>query len=108
MDRLQSRYPDVPSIVVLINREDELLLLLDNRHVKFEKTNLAFLNQFKLETTCLKDIRPTVVAKIVFPHYDELYSDDILTISDDGDYYTVSVHPSSPIHFGSFKLHKKV
>ena len=44
MQRLKDCYPDSRSFHVLVNQEAEVLLLLDNRHVKHEKDNLAYLS----------------------------------------------------------------
>lgn len=107
MNRIKSKYPDASNVKVLVNREDELLLLLDNRHVKFEKTNLAFLNQFKLETHEVSELHPSAVIRKVFHHYDELYCNDISSIEDCGDHFVINIDQECPIHFGSFKLYKK-
>lgn len=107
MERIKAKYPDASNLRLLVNREEELLLLLDNRHVKFEKTNLSFLDQFQLTTECPNDIHPSAVIRQVFPHYDELYCNDISSIEDCGDHYLITIHQECPVHFGSFKLHKK-
>jgi hypothetical protein len=103
MDRLKTRYPESERIDVLVNSEEELLLLLDSRHVKFEKQNLTFINNHKLKTN-LNTLRPSDVVRLVLPLNVKLYSTDIESITEVPGGYEVKIQPHCLIHFGSFKI----
>ena len=76
MQRLKDRYPDSRSFHVLVNQEAEVLLLLDNRHVKHEKDNLAYLSGI-LDKTNKVDLDERDVVSHVYEVYPYLYSEDI-------------------------------
>ncbi|AEV89571.1 hypothetical protein OBP_134 [Pseudomonas phage OBP] len=103
MERLKKQYSDSERLDVLVNREDELLLLLDSRHAKFEKQNLSFIDQHHVKTN-LKTLRPSDVVRLV-RHLDvELYSTDIGSINQVPGGYQISIRPDCLIHYGTFKI----
>lgn len=105
MQRLKDRYPDSRSFHVLVNQESEVLLLLDNRHVKHEKDNLAYLSGI-IDKTSKVELNERDVVSHVFNHYPFLYSEDIENIQEFENHFTVSVHPNTLIHFGQFNIYK--
>lgn len=106
MQRLRERYPDSKSCMVLSNQETEVLLLLDNRHVKFEKDNLGYLTNL-LDKTTKKELIPKDVVSHVFKVYPYLYSEDIEKIEESETHFTINVYPNTLIHFGQFKIYKE-
>ena len=105
MQRLKDRYPDSRSFHVLVNQEAEVLLLLDNRHVKHEKDNLAYLSGM-LDKTNKVDLDERDVVSHVYEVYPYLYSEDIEKIEEFHTHFTVSVFPNTLIHFGQFNIYK--
>ena len=105
MQRLKDRYPDSRSFYVLVNQEAEVLLLLDNRHVKHEKDNLAYLSGM-LDKTNKVDLDERDVVSHVYEVYPYLYSEDIEKIEEFDTHFTVSVFPNTLIHFGQFNIYK--
>ena len=105
MQRLKDRYPDSRSFHVLVNQEAEVLLLLDNRHVKHEKDNLAYLSGM-LDKTNKVDLDERDVVSHVYEVYPYLYSEDIEKIEEFDTHFTVSVFPNTFIHFGQFNIYK--
>lgn len=103
MERLKRCYPDSERLDVLVNREDELLLLLDARHVKFEKQDLSFIDKHSLKTN-LKTLRPSDVVRLVRPLGVILYSTDIESIKEVPGGYEINIHPHCLIHYGTFKI----
>lgn len=102
-NRLKTLYPDSTRLDVLINREEELLLLLDSRHAKFEKQNLSLLSQRSLITK-LKRLRPADVVRLIRSLNVNLYSTDIKSINKVEDGYEITIHPHCLMHYGSFKI----
>lgn len=103
MERLKRIYPDSIRLDVLVNREDELLLLLDSKHAKFEKQNLAFIDKHSIKTN-LKTLKPSDVVRLVRPLGVILYSTDIESIKEVAGGYDVNIHPHCLIHYGTFKI----
>lgn len=106
MERLKDLYK-TENIAILIHQEEELLLLLDNRHVKHEKTNIAFLNGFKFKTTC-EQLDKEIVAKLVREKYVPFYETDIQEIINQDDHFRVVLVPHLTLHFGEFIINKEV
>lgn len=103
MDRLKALYPDSERLDVLVNREEELLLLLDGRHAKFEKQDLTFINRHSLKTG-LAILRPSDVVRLVRPLNVNLYSTDIESITEVPGGYDVAIQPTCLVHYGNFKI----
>lgn len=103
MDRLLIQYPDVTRLDVLVNTEEELLLLLDSHHAKYEKQNLSYLDRHNLKTS-LTTLRPSDVVRLVRPLGTKLYSTDIESITEIPGGYSIHIHPHCLIHFGTFKI----
>lgn len=105
MQRLKDRYPDSRSFHVLVNQETEVLLLLDNRHVKYEKDDLGYLSGI-LDKTNKVNLDARDVVNHVYRVYPHLYSEDIEKIEEFDTHFTVSVYPNTLIHFGQFFIYK--
>ena len=105
MQRLKDRKKKSRAYHVLANQEQEVLLLLDNRHVKHEKDNLAYLTGI-LDKTNKSFLNERDVVSHVFEKYSFLYSEDIESIQEFDNYFTVSVYPNTLIHFGQFNIYK--
>lgn len=105
MERLQALFPE-ESVQILINKETELFLLVENRHIKYEKTNLGFLNSFKFKTT-MESLSNSYVALIVRESYLPFYASDIETIIDKGDHFEITIKTDVLIHYGQFKIYKE-
>lgn len=103
MDRLLQLYPDVVRLDVLVNTEEELLLLLDSHHGKFEKQNLGFIDNHNLKTN-ITELRPSDVVRLVRPLGLKLYSTDIESITKITGGCSIHIHPHCLIHFGTFKI----
>lgn len=103
MERLKALYPDSDRLDVLVNGEDELLLLLDGRHAKLEKQDLAFINRHSLKTD-LSVLRPSDVVRLVRPLNINLYSTDVESIVQVPGGYEISIRRDCLIHSGKFKI----
>lgn len=103
MDRLRALYPDSEQLKVLVNREDELFLLLDGHHAKFEKQDLSFINRHSLKTN-LTSLKPSDVVRLVRPLNVNLYSTDIESITEVPGGYDIAILPECLIHYGNFKI----
>lgn len=103
MERLKALYPDSSRLVVLVNREEELLLLLDGRHAKFEKQDLTFINRHSLKTDLTTPTTSDVV-RLVRPLNVDLYSTDVESIVEVPGGYEVSIRQDCLIHTGKFKI----
>lgn len=105
MERLKDRYPGSSTFHVLVNRETEVLILLDNRHVKHEKDNLSYLSTI-LDKTDKEELTERDVVSHVFSKYPYLYSEDIEKIEEFETHFTISVYPNTLTHFGQFNIYK--
>lgn len=105
MQRLQSLYPK-ENVKILISKETELFLLVGNRHIKYEKTNLDFLNSFKFKTP-LQSLTTSDVANIVRESYLPFYGSDIKTIVEEKDCFVIIMNTDVLIHYGQFKIYKE-
>lgn len=103
MDRLQRLYPDSQRLDVIVNGEEELLLLLDSRHVKFEKQDLSRLTLNSIKTD-LKILRPSDVVRLVRPLGITMYGTDIESIKEVPGGYEINILKNCLIHFGTFKI----
>lgn len=103
MDRLQRLYPDSQRLDVIVNGEEELLLLLDSRHVKFEKQDLSRLTRNSIKTD-LKILRPSDVVRLVRPLGITMYGTDIESIKEVPGGYEINILKNCLIHFGTFKI----
>lgn len=103
MDRLQRLYPDTQRLDVIVNGEEELLLLLDKRHVKFEKQDLSHLSRNSIKTN-LTTLRPSDVVRLVRPLGITMYGTDIESITNVPGGYEIKIHQNCLIHFGTFKI----
>ncbi|UQT02807.1 hypothetical protein YUBABA_00260 [Serratia phage vB_SmaM-Yubaba] len=103
MDRLLRQYPNEQRLDVLINNETKLLLLMDSRHVEYEKQDLSFINKHSIKTD-LKTLRPSDVVRLVRPLGVTLYSTDIESIKEITGGYEINIHPHCLIHYGTFKI----
>uniref|UniRef100_A0AAU8L0S7 Uncharacterized protein n=1 Tax=Pantoea phage Survivor TaxID=3232176 RepID=A0AAU8L0S7_9CAUD len=103
MNRLLCEYPDT-NVNVLVNNETQLLLLLDDRHAKYEKTDVGNALLYKKGlVTNISSLRPADAVALAKPHLD-LYSTDIKEIKQIDDEYIVYIHPHCLVYTGTFKI----
>lgn len=107
MNRLLSEFHDGKSLNVLINNETTLFLLLDNRHVKYEKTNIGFLFNKSVIESNNSYLKPSDVIQLVSEVVPNLYVTDISDIKLTDNEYVISIDPECLIYFGSFKIKLK-
>lgn len=105
MERLSALY-EGESLKVLVKSEQSLLLLVSNRHVKYEKTDLCFLNALRF-TTSQHTLNTQDVASIVRESYRPFYSTDIETIVNKPDCFEIVIKDDVYIHRGSFYIYKE-
>ncbi|QDB70291.1 hypothetical protein CF8_0123 [Aeromonas phage CF8] len=105
MERLTTLY-EGESLKVLVKNEQSLLLLVGNRHVKYEKTDLCFLNALRLSTS-KSVLNAQDVANIVRESYRPFYSTDIETIVSKPDCFEIVIKDDVYIHRGSFYIYKE-
>jgi len=103
MERLKRRYPDSDKLIIVAPQETKLLLLLDDRHVVFEKTNIAFINQKNISTE-LEELTPGDVVRLVRPFVSDFFADDIGTIEKDGDCFNITLPRYCTVYHGTFKI----
>lgn len=106
MERLTALYPNESVKVLVDNCGTDCLLLVGSRHVKYEKTDLSFLDSFKLKIH--KDPTFEEIANKVREKYLPFYATDIDSIQDNIVYYVVNIKPNIYIHFGKFKIYKEL
>ncbi|WNV45818.1 hypothetical protein [Aeromonas phage AerS_266] len=105
MERLQALFPE-EKVQILIIKETELFLLVENRHIKYEKTNLGFLNSFKFKTL-LEVLSNADVANIVRESYLPFYASDIESIIAKEDCFEITIKSDTLIHYGQFIIYKE-
>lgn len=103
MDRLRKQFPKDERLDVLVNNETKLLLLLDSRHVEYDKQDLSFISKHSIKTD-LDVLRPSDVVRLVRPLGVKLYSTDIESIVNIAGGFDVNIHPHCLIHYGTFKI----
>lgn len=103
MQRLKERYPDATKLVVLVNQTEELLLLLNDRHTKFEKKDLSFIDNHSVKIDILNPA-PADIARVVRHLFIDLYGTDIESIVEVPGGYRVTIKDSCLMYYGSFKI----
>lgn len=103
MDRLKTHFPEIDRIDVLVNGEDELLLLLNERKTTFKKQDLAFIKRHSLKTG-LTTLRPSDVVRLVRHLNVDLYSTDIESITHVPGGYHITIRRECLIYCGTFKI----
>ena len=103
MQRLRDRYPDAEKISVLVNQTEELLLLLDNRHVRFEKTDLSFIDNHSVKID-IKEPTAADVVRALRPLFVDIHSTDIESITETPGGYRIVIKDTSFVYHGSFKI----
>lgn len=90
---------------VLAVSDDESLLLMDERHVRYEKENLSFTRLPDLFTFSW-DLSKEEAIKIInsSSSHVKLESDDIESIQFKDDHYLVNISSDSVFYKGSFKI----
>lgn len=104
MERLKSFYPG-ESVDILVSQDELLLLLVGGRHVRYEKTNLSFLNGFKLSLPKTTPSFEEIAAK-VRSVYHQFLASDIQSVDIEMNRYVVTVKTGISIHFGQFHIYK--
>lgn len=81
------------------------MLLLDDRHVIFEKDNIAFLNSRKVRTD-LEDLTPSDVVRLVRPFVGDLYSTDLQSIEKEDDKFVITIRRDCEVYHGTFFIYR--
>lgn len=82
------------------------MLLLDDRHVHFDKLNIAFINQSKVSTD-KEELTPSDVVRLVRPLVGDLYSTDIKSVVRESGVFTVTLVRNCTVYHGTFNIYHK-
>ena len=106
MERLRAHLED-DNVSVLVHQRDLMMVLLKDRHVRYEKTNIGFLNGFRFKTKELV-LTKSQIAEMVRTKYHPFYASDIEEVDSFEDHFLVTLRDDVTIHYGQFTIFKEL
>jgi hypothetical protein len=105
VERLKAYLKD-DNVSILVHNREEMMVLLKDRHVRHEKTDICFLNGFRFKTDA-KFLTKEDVAKLVRTKYIPFYASDIKEIVSHSNHFLIILRDDVTIHFGQFIIQKE-